>query len=149
MKPTSQISRVAFYGRSARPQTSRIGQQYLRCVAQLPPGWVVTAAFYDYGTSNRRVPGPSRIDLGGTHITGHGGLDDLLTTVKDQRPRVDKVIVASLDRLGLDRRNVSTLLRRLQRANVTLHVADMQARQVTALEVWTRVWDQATSEAQP
>jgi hypothetical protein len=131
LDPHRAPMRFAFYGRTARAQTTdqlngHLAGQYLACVRALPVGGVLTAIFYDLGPTNWLHPDPpGHILVEDAVLRRDGGISALLTEARHERKRrFDYLVVAGIDRLYRNRQHCQALLQHLHRCGIPTLFAD-------------------------
>ena len=127
-----QVVPVAFTGRTStlkvQDPAASLRRQARRCQAKLPPGWVITAWYWDIESGamdiEQRGHGTAHEQFGDIGIPRDGGFADLLAEARSPDPKFLAVICEDIERSGRDTFYALKLEKELTRAGILLFATD-------------------------
>ena len=147
---------VAFLGRTSTlemqdPRAS-LSRQIRAAKAWLPPGWFITAWYWDIESGGldleQRGRGTAHQAFTGAGIPRDGGMADLLAEAASPAPKFTAVICEDIERSGRDTFNALKLEKKLSRSGIALFATDEPAivEGVNATTVLVRRMKQGVAE---
>ena len=121
-----EVVPVAFTGRTStaavQDPAASLRRQARKCQAKLPPGWVITAWYWDIESGamdiEQRGHGTAHERFGDIGIPRDGGFADLLAEARGPDPKFVAVICEDIERSGRDTFYALKLEKELTRAGI-------------------------------